>query len=650
MRPWVSDAEGNWFRRSRHNRCGFTGHSHLISPKKHAAAHPEWYAEIDGVRQVDDPNYKLCHSNDSMVEEAAREVLESIRARKADSEVKSHIGYKHLTEDYSIVSISPTDGGGFCRCDKCLAMGSVSDRLQIFANRIAARVREEFPEYSVGYYGAYSEHQDPPTVKADPGVVIVPTTWTRNFFKPLSDMSNKAFRGKLEAYMKNGSRMILRDYDGLAVWWGYGPLTLADVHAEDYQWYHKQGLDGIITEAGSGWAPWGYSYYLMGKLWWNPEADLQALKADFIAKAYGEAAEPMKTYYELLDRAVVHPSPGNLRTMREKLEEASKLAMDPGVKKRVNYLRAHYYLEDIYEKYRAGEAGQEEVDRFYRILKSLDPAASPFSRARRYLKVFPKSEGKAQPLEESELEEWLAGVELPPPGKEYAGWQDLEDLRLKPAVEDAKEPFEESIGMNLRYGPATLLIHASEGERITVRQSGKKAYATAYDLQTPELLTLAEGMAREEMIVDVVAPSTGIYTLMLSPGGNYPQIHISNRSVVVKASGKSQHVHPMGRVPAAYVYVPKGTREFAIVSRAYEPLSIQVDGPVDHLQPLPRIEQKAQVWQQHNIQVPQGSDGKIWRLSFRGGKKNIYLQGIPPFLSSDPSRLLIPGNSNTPPP
>lgn len=639
--PWSGDEVGDWFRRHRHNRCGFYGHSLLIPPKKYAAAHPEWYAEIDGVRQVNDPNYKLCHSNEAMVTQAIEDVLASIRARKADTKVQKHDGYKHLAEDYSVISISPRDGGGFCRCSKCLALGSVSDRLRIFANRIATKVREEFPDYSVGYYEAYSEHQTPPTIKAEPGVVVFPTTWTKSFFKPITDISNKAFREKLEGFLENAPRMALRDYDGLAVWWGYGPLTLADVHAKDYQWYQEKGLDGIITEAGSGWGPWGYSYYLMGKLWWNPHADLDALKADFVASAYGEAVEPMKVYYKLLDEAIIHPSPKNLHTMRQKLEEAAKLAVDPGVKKRVNYLRAHFYLNDIYERHQAKEGTPEDIVHFYQVLESLTPSVSPFSK---YLKAFPAKPENIQPLSEGELEELLAKVELPPPGKEYAVWIDQDDLRLKPAQDNARAEFSESLGMELRFGPATLLIRANAGEHIKVRQTSQKwdTFSTAYQLQNPELVQIAEGLAEGETIVDVVAPSEGIYTLILSPGGRYPTIHVSNRLVVVKASSSSQSFHPMGRVPKAYFYVPKGTKEFAIGSRAYEPLTIQIDGPIDRLKAFPPIKQVAQVYQQHDVSVPPGSDGKIWRISFSGGKKDIYFQGIPPLLASEPCRLLIP--------
>lgn len=645
---WVDDEVGDWFRRNRHNRSGFYGHSHLISTKEYAASHPEWYAEIDGVRQVEDPNWKLCHSNKEMVAQAIEDVLEDIRERKADSRLRKHDGYKHLAEDYSVISISPRDGGAFCRCNECLALGSVSDRLRGFANQIAIKVREEFPDYSVGYYGAYSEHQAPPGIKAEPGVIVIPTTWTRNFFKPLSDMSNKTFREKTEAFLTNAPRMALRDYDGLSVWWGFGPLTLADVHAEDYQWYQQQGIEGVITEAGSGWGPWGYSYYLMGKLWWNPEVDLDELKEDFVTVAYGEASGPMRVYYKLLDEAVIHPSPRNLYTMREKLEEAATLAVDPGVRKRIHYLRAHFYLNDIYDKQRARESTPEDIRHFYQILESIDPSVSPFSRTRRYLRTFPPKEENIQPLSEQELEELLATVELPPPGKEYAVWLDQNDLRLQPAQKDVEVDFPESLGVSLRFGPATLLIYAKGGERITVKQTAKRwdTFATAYELQNPELVSIAEGIAEGETIVDTVAPSDGIYTLMISPGGRYPTIHVSNRWVVIKGSGSNQSFHPMGRVREAYFYVPKGTKEFAIVSRAYEPLTIQVDGPVDRLSAQSPIKQTAQVYQQHNIPVADGADGKIWRVSFNGGKKDIYFQGIPPFLTNHPGRLLLPENQD----
>jgi hypothetical protein len=41
------------------------------------------------------------------------------------------------------------------------------------------------------------------------------------------------------------------------------------------------------------------------------------------------------------------------------------------------------------------------------------------------------------------------------------------------------------------------------------------------------------------------------------------------------------------------------------------------------------------------IDVPAGADGKVWRLQFKGDKKEMFFQGIPPLLASSPERLLI---------
>ncbi|MCX6935134.1 MAG: DUF4838 domain-containing protein [Verrucomicrobia bacterium] len=644
---WVGEEAGDWYRRSRHNRTGFFGHSRLINPKKYGRQHPEWYAEMNGIRQAPPPeNYKLCHANQLMVEASINEVLDEIRERKADGTTRVHIGYKHLAEDYSIISISPTDGGGFCQCSECLKMGSLSDRLQIFANRIAMAVREKYPDYSVGYYGSNSEAQKPPTVKAVPGVVVFPTTWTREFFKPISSFSNKVYREKLTEFASQSPVMVLRDFDGLAAWWGYGPLSLADIHAKDYQAYDALGIKGIVTEAHTGWGPWGYHYYLLGKLWWNPRADLPALKRDFIASAYGDASAPMTKYYELLDKAVVYPSASVLYAMRTHLAEAAQIATAPGAQLRIDYLRAHYFLWDIVQKQEAGQASPEEIDLFHRMLRSIDPHVSTFSNNRRFKSNFPLESflGSAlPPLTREELKKTLAGVILKIPGKDFSAWVDQSDLRLIP-WHDAEAKVEPSLSMNLRYGPATILIYATKGERIHVAQFAKrwKEFDTAYDLKDPDLTTLATGTATSETIIDAVAPGTGVYSLTLSLGGYYPEIHVSNQWAVVKASSVAQRVHPMGRVKKVYFFVPKGTTEFMISTKAYEPLTIQVHGPDQNPILLPTITQTSKNFEDHHITVPAGSDGQPWRMEMTGDNKDVYLSGIPPFLASEPTRLLVP--------
>jgi hypothetical protein len=625
---------GDWARRQRHNRSGFFGHSGFLPPKRCAREHPDWYAEVDGKRQFDSPaNFKLCHSNDAMVRQFVADVLEAIRERKADPKPRSHVGYLHLAADYFILSVSPTDGGGFCRCARCQEQGSVSDRLQRFANTIATAVEREFPGYNVGYYGAYSEHQTAPTVSGRSNVFVYATTWQKSFFHPLSAPINRAFRERLEAFARQCPNLTIRDYDGLAVWWGYGPLTLADVHAEDYRWYHQHGVKGIATEAESGWAPWGYSYYLMSKLWWNPFADIQAIKTDYVKAGYGEAFEPMRRYHERLDKARVYPSPATLYAMRQDLEEAARLARRPDVRRRVDNLRAHYLLLDTFGKSQAGAATPQELQTALRVGKSLDSYVTPIQA--KALERPPGEEPK--PCSDDELRHLLDQVVITKP-RDLAAWSNGDDGRLVP-IGRKVEAFPTSLGPNFRYGPHTILIHATAGERIKVWQAGQSR--TEYELRGPEQAVLDSGTAEGEAIVDRVATTPGIYTLTFSTGGYRPQIHVATASAVIKAGGARQSLHPFGSA-TLYFHVPKGTKASAFNCRADEPLELTVWGPHDAPKPVyPRTNQKARVFQEHLIQVPANTDGEVWRVLIRGEDNDLFLTGIPPFLSSDPGRLLV---------
>lgn len=628
---------GDWARRMRHNRCGFGGHSGLVSPRRYGREHPEWYAEIEGERQPGARHFKLCHSNTGMVAQAIEEVLGTLRRRRGNTNEVRHIGYRHLTSDYSVLSISPTDGGGFCRCGACQAMGSLSDRLQLFANRIGAAVQEEFPGYRVGYYGAYSEHQAPPDVEANEHVVVFMTSWSKSFFEPIDRPGNRAFREKVIAFAETCPRLAIRDYDGLSVWWGFGPFTLADVHARDYPWYRRHGVRGIVTEAHIGWGPWGYSYYLTGKLWWNPDADLAALKEDYVTSAYGAAAAPMRRYHHRLDEAVVYPAPSVIHAMRQDLEEAATLAQRPDVRRRIDFLRAYYLLLDFHNRLRNGESGAEEARLALRVLASIDPHVSPL-REGHFRRSLETPDEIVEPLSPDALRALLDGVELAEP-RDLAPWRDADDARLQPWPEEGTN-WVEDMGAHYRYGPHVMLIHARAGERLRVRQQGRSR--TEFELAGPEGAVLAQGTAEGEELLDLPVGLDGIYRLTFSTRGNRPRIRIENRAAVVKASGALQHLHSMHRV-ILYFYVPRGTREFAVVTKPEEPLSLQVFGPHDAEKPVyPRTLQRAKVFMEHVIAVPEGADGCAWRLRLDGEDKKLFLRGVPPFLTSHPERLLIP--------
>jgi hypothetical protein len=345
----------------------------------------------------------------------------------------------------------------------------------------------------------------------------------------------------------------------------------------------------------------------------------------------------MRRYHQRLDEAVVYPSPAVLHAMRQDLEAAAALARRPDVQRRVDFLRAYYLLLDTHNRLQNGQAGAEDAMLALRVLASIDPYVSPLREAH-FQPALADTTATVEPFTPESLRALLDSVKLSKP-RDLVAWRDADDAHLQPWPA-AGTNWVADMGANYRYGPHVMLIHAKSGERLRVTQQGQSR--TEYELTGPEWAVLAQGTAEGEEIVDLTAGSDGIYRLTFSSRGSRPRIRVENRAAVVKAGGALQHLHPMHRA-ILYFYVPRGTREFAIVTKADEPLYLQVFGPHPATAPiLPRTLQKAKVFMEHVVAVPEGADGSAWRMQLDGEDKKVFLLGIPPFLASHPERLLIP--------
>ena len=52
------------------------------------------------------------------------------------------------------------------------------------------------------------------------------------------------------------------------------------------------------TQAGNGFAVNGLNFYVLGRLLWDPSADVRAIQADYVEKAFGPAAAILNRYYD----------------------------------------------------------------------------------------------------------------------------------------------------------------------------------------------------------------------------------------------------------------------------------------------------------------------------------------------------------------
>ncbi len=134
-----------------------TGHAYdgvVKAARKEFESHPEYWPLLNGERKPV-ANPKPCLSNPAVRRLFVQNALAKF---EQDSSIDS-------------VSMDPSDGGGWCECDACAKLGSVSDQAVTLANEVAVAINKRHPGKLVGMY-AYNYHSPPPKVRVHPQVVI----------------------------------------------------------------------------------------------------------------------------------------------------------------------------------------------------------------------------------------------------------------------------------------------------------------------------------------------------------------------------------------------------------------------------------------------------------------------------------------------
>jgi hypothetical protein len=317
-------------------------------------AHPEYFALLDGKRQVDAPHKKFCISNAGLRDLVGRYALDFFA--------------KNLQEE--TVSIDPSDFGGWCRCDECLALGTPSDREVILANQTVHTVRAKYPDKYVAFY-AYNEHSPPPSVKIAPGVIVsVATGFIRGEF---------SFEELVQEWRKQGAEIGVRDYMSVIIWDFDLPneskAGQLDGLPLSLKKYHDLGARFYIAEGGDSWGANGLGYYLASRILWDvTEADrVDELFADFIAKSFPDAQQPMREFYQLLT-GIEHANglPLNrsyLGRLYAQLDTAWKMTKNASVRARLGDLVLYLSSVEKYLVFREAISPAERQNAFEALMR-----------------------------------------------------------------------------------------------------------------------------------------------------------------------------------------------------------------------------------------------------------------------------------------
>ena len=290
---------------------------------------------------------KLCVSNPGVRRAAARYALH----------------YFKESPKTPSVSFEPTDGSGWCECEECAKVGPPSERVALLANHAAKALEAEFPDKYLGIL-AYHLHADPPTRRLHPRVAVSLAT-ALSGRTPLSE--------RLAGWAKVCENLGVYEYLSVMEWHLGLPAKslVANLPAlkKKIPDYHEKNVRFFTGQAtGGAWGGHGLGYYVLGRLLWDvDEAErIPAVVDDFLEKAFGAAAEPMREYYHVIDGSQAKGGSGaffldRAGRMYAALRAAKKATTDRAVHRRLNQLVLYTRYVELF----GHEAEARRTDRHF---------------------------------------------------------------------------------------------------------------------------------------------------------------------------------------------------------------------------------------------------------------------------------------------
>jgi len=279
-------------------------------------AHPEWFAfdgkrRIPGIRAGFGTNF--CTSNAHAVAFFMKNFINAIAEGR----------YR----DAQVIRFWTLDGGKWCQCPACKALGTPTDRNILLVNRLrreidAARKAGRINRPVAIEFLAYADVLQPPTkpLPADFDYANCYATFypiVRCYVHRFDDPAcprNARYARQLHGWATDPKRhykgqLCIGEYYNVS---GYKCLPVCYMHvmASDIPLYHRLGARRFhymhVTTAN--WGNKALTNYQMARQLWDVRTDCEKLWADYFARRYGPAAATMRGFYESLERMLCNVS------------------------------------------------------------------------------------------------------------------------------------------------------------------------------------------------------------------------------------------------------------------------------------------------------------------------------------------------------
>lgn len=291
--------------------------------------HPEWFWPVPKKGDLPE-NPKFDMSNEQLVQFVI-----------ADAFKRVETSIKNGTQAYKMITMGPSDGNGTCNSPACQRLGTMTDRVYYLVNRVAKALRTKFPRTLVGCL-AYTEYIEPPTIRVEPNVYVSITTAFNN--------SNYSTEQLVDLWKKKGPLVGIYDYFSWFAWDqdvpGQSLVSRTRELERTIRQYHKKGVVGYDGESSIGWVSKGLGYFLVSKLMWNVKFETTAIRNEFFKLNFGNASAAMtRLWNDWENYGFTQPRESDLARWIDSVLAAKKLETDSRVQKRFYHIESYlHYL------------------------------------------------------------------------------------------------------------------------------------------------------------------------------------------------------------------------------------------------------------------------------------------------------------------
>lgn len=266
-----------------------------IIPRNMFDAHPEYFGcDENGSRSM---NRQPCLSNDEVFQ------------------LTVDFAKNFFSQYNTILSISQNDGMSFCKCEKCTAFnkahGNTDSALMLdFVNKVAKAVREDYPDARFETL-AYQDTLTPPeNIAIEDGVVIRMCPINGCVLHDFGDPScpeNIKFSRALEGWAKLTDNIYMWNYSTDFQYY-YALFPNITTLQKRYQYFRDNNVVAVFDNGCGEDMPAGEFHdlktYLVLKLLWDPDTDIERHISEFCDAYYGEAGADVVEFIHQFEKSV----------------------------------------------------------------------------------------------------------------------------------------------------------------------------------------------------------------------------------------------------------------------------------------------------------------------------------------------------------